>query len=78
VKLLGELPDTDRKAYGITAAMDFDVDSVPAHGQTTIAGNLYVGPKEYPRLSNDDVFKKDEDRMMDFGNAVFRFCARYS
>jgi len=75
VKLLGELPDTDRKAYGITAAMDFDVDSVPAHGQTTIAGNLYVGPKEYPRLSNDDVFKKDEDRMMDFGNAVFRFCA---
>jgi YidC/Oxa1 family membrane protein insertase len=75
VKLLSELPDTDRKAYGITAAMNFDVDAVPAHGQTTLAGNLYVGPKEYPRLSNDDVFKKDEDRVMDFGNAVFRFCA---
>jgi YidC/Oxa1 family membrane protein insertase len=75
VKLLADLPDTDAKAYGITAAMDFDIDAVPAHGQTTVAGNLYVGPKEYPRLSNDDVFKKDEDRIMDFGNAVFRFCA---
>jgi YidC/Oxa1 family membrane protein insertase len=75
VKLLQELPDTDRKAYGITASVLFDVDSVPAHGQTTLAGNFYVGPKEYPRLSNDDVFKKNEDRIMDFGNAVFRFCA---
>jgi len=75
VKLLDELPDADRKAYGITASMDFDVDAVPAHAQTTIAGNFYVGPKEYPRLSNADVFKKDEDRIMDFGNSVFRFCA---
>jgi YidC/Oxa1 family membrane protein insertase len=51
------------------------VPAIPAHGETTIAGNFYVGPKEYPRLSNMDVFHKDEDRVMDFGNFVFRFCA---
>jgi YidC/Oxa1 family membrane protein insertase len=75
VKLLGELPDTDKRAYGITATVTFDVAAVPAHGQQTIAGDFYVGPKEYPRLSNTDVFKKDQDRIMDFGNFVFRFCA---
>ena len=75
VKLLQELPDTDVRAYGITGTVDFDLDAVPAHGQATVAGNFYVGPKEYPRLSNDDVFKKHEDRIMDFGNSVFRFCA---
>jgi YidC/Oxa1 family membrane protein insertase len=75
VKLLESLPDLDKRAYGITAAVDFDVPAIPAHGETTIAGNFYVGPKEYPRLSNMDVFHKDEDRVMDFGNFVFRFCA---
>jgi len=75
VKLLESLPDLDKRAYGITAAVDFNVPAIPAHGETTIAGNFYVGPKEYPRLSNMDVFHKDEDRVMDFGNFVFRFCA---
>ena len=75
VKLLTLLPDTDSHAYGITGAVDFDVPSIPAHGQTTLAGDFYVGPKEYPRLSNTDVFRKDQDRIMDFGNFVFRFCA---
>jgi YidC/Oxa1 family membrane protein insertase len=75
IKLLNELPDTDRRAYGVVGAVDFDLASLPAHGQQTISGNFYVGPKEYPRLSNSDVFKKDEDRVMDFGNSIFRFCA---
>jgi YidC/Oxa1 family membrane protein insertase len=75
VKLLQALPDADKRAYGITGTVDFDLAAVPAHGQQTIAGNFYVGPKEYPRLSNQDVFRKDEDRIMDFGNFVFRFCA---
>jgi len=75
VKLLGELPDADPRAYGITADVDFDVGALPAHGQATLAGDLYVGPKEYPRLSNADVFKREQDRIMDFGNFVFRFCA---
>jgi YidC/Oxa1 family membrane protein insertase len=75
VKLLKDLPDADKHAYGITAAVDFDVPAIPAHGQTTLFGSFYVGPKEYPRLSNTDVFRHDEDRVMDFGNFIFRFCA---
>jgi len=75
VKLLDLLPDTDARAYGITGAVDFDVAAVPAGGQATLAGDFYVGPKEYPRLSNSNVFHKDQDRLMDFGNFVFRFCA---
>ena len=75
VKLLGELPDTDPRAYGITGDVEFEVDALPAHGAAKLAGDLYVGPKEYPRLSNADVFKKEQDRIMDFGNFIFRFCA---
>jgi YidC/Oxa1 family membrane protein insertase len=75
VKLLQALPDADPRAYGITGEVDFDLNALPPRGEATLAGNLYVGPKEYPRLSNLDVFKKDQDRVMDFGNMVFRFCA---
>ena len=75
VKLLDELPDTDRKAYGITGEVDFQVPAVGPGGQATLGSSLYVGPKEYPRLSNPDVFTKDQDRIMDLGNVVFRFCA---
>ena len=75
VKLLEQLPDADPRAYGITGDVDFDLAAIPAHGEATLAGDLYVGPKEYPRLSNADVFKKEQDRIMDFGNFVFRFCA---
>jgi YidC/Oxa1 family membrane protein insertase len=75
IKLLNELPDADKRAYGVMGAVDFDVPALAAHTQQTMAGNFYVGPKEYPRLSNSDVFKKDEDRIMDFGNSIFRFCA---
>jgi YidC/Oxa1 family membrane protein insertase len=75
VKLLNELPDTDPRAYGITALVDFNVATLPATGTSTLSGKIYVGPKEYPRLSNGDVFKNDEDRILDWGNPVFRFCA---
>jgi YidC/Oxa1 family membrane protein insertase len=74
VKLLGELPDADRKAYGITGDVQFNVPAIAAKGDVTIGASLYVGPKEYPRLSNDSVFKKDQDRVMDLGSFVFRFC----
>ncbi len=67
VKLLGALPDEDRKAYGITGAVEFDLPTLAARGETTLNGQLYVGPKEYHRLSNADVFKRDEDRIMDYG-----------
>ncbi len=75
VKLLEALPDTDPRAYGITGDVEFAVDALPARGAATLAGTFYVGPKEYPRLSNADVFKKDQDRIMDFGSFIFRTCA---
>ena len=74
VKLLDELPDTDPRAYGITGDVDFDVSPIPPKGEASLGGDLYVGPKEYPRLANGDVFKKDQDRIMDLGSFVFRFC----
>ena len=75
VKLLDRLPDADRRAYGITGNVDFDVPAIAPGAQAKLAGSLYVGPKEYPRLSNTDVFKRDQDRVMDLGNFIFRFCA---
>jgi YidC/Oxa1 family membrane protein insertase len=71
VKLLEILPDEDPRGYGITGAMEFDVRALPAHGQVKLGGDFYVGPKEYHRLANADVFKKDQDRLMDYG--WFRF-----
>jgi len=75
VKLLDRLPDADPHAYGITGLVDFNVLPLPPKGETVLAGSIYVGPKEYPRLSNADVFKNDQDRVMDFGNFITRFCA---
>ena len=67
VKLLDKLPDSDRSAYGVTAATQFDVPALAAHGIAKLDGDFYVGPKEYRRLANIDVFKEHEDKVMQFG-----------
>lgn len=71
VKLLPALPDDNRNAYGLTSATQFDLAPLAAHGETKLAGDLYVGPKEYKRLSNGDAFKADQDKVMQFG--FFKF-----
>jgi len=71
VKLLPELPDDNRNAYGITSATQFDTPPLNAKGETKITAEFYVGPKEYKRLSNSDVFKADQDKVMQFG--FFKF-----
>jgi YidC/Oxa1 family membrane protein insertase len=71
VKLLNTLPDADSSAYGITGAAKFDVPAIPAGGEAKLGGNVYVGPKEYRRLANTNVFKADQDKIMDFG--FFKF-----
>ena len=71
VKLLPTAADDQRSAYGLSGAAQFDVKPLPAHGSTTIAMSFYVGPKEYRRLSNSDVFKLDQDKIMQFG--VFKW-----
>lgn len=67
VKLLTALPDFDHNAYGIAGAAQFELPALAARASTTLAGNFYVGPKEYKRLANTDVFKADQDKVMDYG-----------
>ncbi len=71
VKLHPLLPDTDRNAYGLTGATQFDLKPLPAHGETKLGLSFYIGPKEYHRLANSDVFKVDQDKVMQFG--FFKF-----
>ena len=67
VKLHAEMGDDNRQAYGIEGAVTIDVPVLPAHGQAEFGATLYAGPKEYTRLANGDVFKHNEDRVMNFG-----------
>ena len=67
VKLLTALPDSDNNAYGITGAAQFELPALAAGATTKLGANFYVGPKEYKRLANADVFKADQDKVMDYG-----------
>jgi YidC/Oxa1 family membrane protein insertase len=67
VKLFNTLPDETPGAYGITGTAKFDVKAMPVGGDALLAGDIYVGPKEYRRLANTKVFKADQDKVMDFG-----------
>jgi YidC/Oxa1 family membrane protein insertase len=69
---LPPFPDTPEKTtYGITGVTQFDVPALAPHAETKIAMSFYVGPKEYSRLANTDVFTADQDKVMNFG--MFRF-----
>jgi YidC/Oxa1 family membrane protein insertase len=67
VKLLNNLPDSDNSAYGITADAVLTVPPIAANSSVTLGAQLYVGPKEYSRLANTDVFGADQDKVMNFG-----------
>jgi YidC/Oxa1 family membrane protein insertase len=67
VRLPGPLPDSDSNAFGLTGAADVVLPAVPAGGSYQLGGQLYVGPTEYKRLSNMDVFKAGQDGVMQFG-----------
>jgi YidC/Oxa1 family membrane protein insertase len=60
---------------GITGCALFDVQPLAPHGETKLGMDFYVGPKQYSRLSNADIFKHDQDQVMQFGFIVFRFCS---
>jgi len=61
----------DRPNFGLAAEALLDVAALPPGGSTTIGMSFYVGPKEYRRLANGDIFKADQDKVMNFG--FFRF-----
>jgi YidC/Oxa1 family membrane protein insertase len=60
-------PDTNVAAVGVTGAASFEVAALAPGAETKLGFDLYTGPKEYKRLSNADVFKHDQDKVMQFG-----------
>ncbi len=64
-------PSKYQPAYGITGAVRLDVPALAPHGEAKVGGSFYVGPKEYRRLADSDVFKHDEAKVMHFG--FFKF-----
>jgi YidC/Oxa1 family membrane protein insertase len=64
---LPALPGMLISAVGITGTARFDLPGLPPRAEGKLGGDLYVGPKEYRRLANTDVFKADQDKVMQFG-----------
>ena len=70
---LPPFPGAAVPAVGVTGGARFDLPPLAAQGEAKIAGSLYVGPKEYRRLANVEVFKADQDGSMQYGFWSF-FC----
>ncbi|HZP60459.1 MAG TPA: YidC/Oxa1 family insertase periplasmic-domain containing protein [Opitutaceae bacterium] len=68
---LPPFPGTTVPAIGITGSVLLAPAPLAPHAQTTLGMNFYAGPKEYKRLANADVFKRDQDKVMEFG--MFKF-----
>jgi YidC/Oxa1 family membrane protein insertase len=64
-------PGSSRQNIGLAGAIRFDVQGMAPGGEAKLGMNLYVGPKEYKRLSNGDVFKHDQDKVMDYTSFFF-------
>ncbi len=74
-----ELPSflgSTRPAIGVTGMAQFDLPALAPKAEAKLAGSFYAGPKEYTRLSNSEIFKNDQDTVMQFGFFVFAFCAK--
>jgi len=70
VKLFPARPDDDHQAFGLASSAQFEVAPLAPHGESKLVSDLYVGPKEYKRLSNSDVFKADQDAIMQWGKYI--------
>jgi YidC/Oxa1 family membrane protein insertase len=70
-----ELPAFADKAnepnFGVTGIVQFDVPALTPRGESVLGLHFYVGPKEYTRLANSDVFKADQDKVMNFAPYFF-------
>ena len=60
---LPPLPGSTYPSIGLTGAARFDLAALPPSASATLAGELYVGPKEYTRLAK---FGHNEDLVMQF------------
>jgi YidC/Oxa1 family membrane protein insertase len=58
---------TPRPLVGVTGTMSFDVPAIASGAEAKLGFDFYTGPKEYSRLSNGDIFKQSQDKVMQFG-----------
>ncbi len=70
VKVNPALPATDTHAFGVTAYAQFDLKPLAAGASTTLGANYFAGPKEYKRFKNSDIFKHNEEQVMQFSNGI--------
>ena len=73
VKVNPLAPDTDKRAYGVTNYAQFEIKPLAAGASSTFGANYFAGPKEYKRLSNPEVFKHGEDRVMQFDSGLGKY-----
>jgi len=71
VKLDPQAPADDHRLYGVTGYAQFDVKPLAPGATSTLGANFFAGPKEYKRLSNVDVFKHNEEKVMQFDSFIF-------
>jgi YidC/Oxa1 family membrane protein insertase len=71
VKLDPNAPADDKRLYGVTAYAQFDLKPLAPGATSTFGANYYAGPKEYKRLSNADIFKHGEEKVMQFDYFIF-------
>ncbi|HEY0946511.1 MAG TPA: membrane protein insertase YidC [Opitutaceae bacterium] len=65
---LPPFPGSSRANHGITGAARFDLPALAPNASATVDGDLYVGPKEYTRLTK---FAHHEDKVMQFDRYFF-------
>lgn len=65
---LPPFPGTTRPNVGLAGSARFSVPAMAPGASTTLSGELYVGPKEYTRLTK---FGSGEDRVMQFDRYFF-------
>src|SRR6478609_5221644 len=71
VKLDPQAPDNDHKIYGVTGYATFDLKPLAAGASSTFGANYFAGPKEYNRLNTPEVFKHNEEKVMQFDSFFF-------
>ncbi len=65
---LPPLPGATHTNIGLTGDIRLNLPVLAANGSETVAGELYVGPKEYIRLA---AFSKNEDKIMQYDYYFF-------
>lgn len=56
----------NKRLYGITGYAQFDLKPLAPGASSTFGASYFAGPKEYGRLSNFDIFKHGEEKVMQF------------